>query len=31
MLTRRDTPMDKIHSLDHGADDYLSKVYDMGE
>ena len=31
MLTARDTPMDKIHSLDHGADDYLSKPYDMGE
>ncbi len=31
MLTARDTPMDKIHSLDHGADDYLSKPFDMGE
>src|SRR5215211_5953406 len=31
MLTARDTPMDKIHSLDHGADDYLTKPYDMGE
>ena|SRR5215213_10735119 len=30
MLTARDTPTDKIHSLDHGADDYLSKPYDMG-
>jgi DNA-binding response OmpR family regulator len=30
MLTARDTPMDKIHSLDHGADDYLTKPYDMG-
>lgn len=24
MQTARDAPMDKIHSLDHGADDYLS-------
>jgi two-component system response regulator MprA/two-component system response regulator TrcR len=31
MLTARDTPMDKIHSLDHGADDYLSKPFDVGE
>lgn len=31
MLTARDTPMDKIHSLDHGADDYLTKPFDMGE
>jgi DNA-binding response OmpR family regulator len=31
MLTARDTPTDKIHSLDHGADDYLSKPFDMGE
>jgi DNA-binding response OmpR family regulator len=31
MLTARDTPMDKIHSLDRGADDYLSKPFDMGE
>ena len=31
MLTARDTPADKIHSLDHGADDYLSKPFDMGE
>jgi DNA-binding response OmpR family regulator len=31
MLTARDTPLDKIHSLDHGADDYLSKPFDMGE
>jgi two-component system response regulator MprA/two-component system response regulator TrcR len=31
MLTARNMPMDKIHSLDRGADDYLSKPYDMGE
>jgi DNA-binding response OmpR family regulator len=31
MLTARDTPMDKIHSLDHGADDYLTKPFDLGE
>lgn len=31
MLTARDTPMDKVHSLDHGADDYMSKPFDMGE
>ncbi len=31
MLTARDTPMDKIHSLDHGADDYLAKPFNMGE
>jgi DNA-binding response OmpR family regulator len=31
MLTARNTPMDTIHSLDHGADDYLSKPFDMGE
>jgi DNA-binding response OmpR family regulator len=31
MLTARDAPMDKVHSLDHGADDYLSKPFDMGE
>jgi DNA-binding response OmpR family regulator len=31
MLTARDTPMDKVHSLDRGADDYLSKPFDMGE
>jgi DNA-binding response OmpR family regulator len=31
MLTARDTPKDKIHSLDHGADDYLSKPFDIGE
>lgn len=31
MLTARDAPIDKVHSLDHGADDYLSKPFDMGE
>lgn len=31
MLTARDTPMDKIHSLDLGADDYLTKPFDVGE
>jgi two-component system response regulator MprA/two-component system response regulator TrcR len=31
MLTARDTPSDKIHSLDLGADDYLTKPFDMGE
>jgi DNA-binding response OmpR family regulator len=31
MLTARDTPQDKIHSLDLGADDYLAKPFDMGE
>ena len=31
MLTARDTSLDKIHSLDRGADDYLSKPFDMGE
>lgn len=31
MLTARDTSADKIHSLDTGADDYLSKPFDTGE
>jgi DNA-binding response OmpR family regulator len=31
MLTARAAPMDKIHSLDHGADDYLTKPFDVGE
>ncbi len=31
MLTARDTPADKIHSLDAGADDYLTKPFDTGE
>ena len=31
MLTARDSAADKIHSLDAGADDYLSKPFDTGE
>lgn len=31
MLTARDTAMDKVHSLDRGADDYLAKPFDTGE
>lgn len=31
MMTARDTTADKIHSLDHGADDYLTKPFDMEE
>lgn len=31
MLTARDAPSDKIHSLDLGADDYLTKPFDVGE
>jgi len=31
MLTARDTPLDKIHSLNIGADDYLTKPFDVGE
>jgi DNA-binding response OmpR family regulator len=31
MLTARDTTLDKVHSLDHGADDYLTKPFDMEE
>jgi DNA-binding response OmpR family regulator len=31
MLTARDTPQDKIHSLNLGADDYLAKPFDLGE
>ena len=31
MLTARDAPSDKIHSLDRGADDYLTKPFDTGE
>jgi DNA-binding response OmpR family regulator len=31
MLTARDSAPDKIHSLDTGADDYLSKPFDTGE
>ncbi len=31
MLTARDATMDKIHSLDLGADDYVTKPFDMDE
>jgi DNA-binding response OmpR family regulator len=31
MLTARDTPADKVHSLDIGADDYLTKPFDTKE
>lgn len=31
ILTARDTPEDKIAGLDHGADDYLAKPFDLGE
>ena len=31
LLTARDTPEDKITGLDHGADDYLTKPFDLGE
>jgi DNA-binding response OmpR family regulator len=31
MLTARDTSADKIHSLDMGADDYLTKPFDTEE
>jgi DNA-binding response OmpR family regulator len=31
MLTARDTTIDKVHSLDHGADDYLTKPFDIEE
>jgi DNA-binding response OmpR family regulator len=31
MLTARGDPLDKIHSLDRGADDYLTKPFDMEE
>ena len=31
MLTARDTPADKVHSLDIGADDYLTKPFDIEE
>ncbi len=31
MLTARNTTLDKIHSLDHGADDYLTKPFDIQE
>ena len=31
MLTARDSTLDKVHSLDHGADDYLTKSFDSEE
>jgi DNA-binding response OmpR family regulator len=31
MLTARDTTLDKVHSLDHGADDYLTKPFEIEE
>src|ERR687883_1940519 len=31
MLTARDTTLDKVQSLDHGADDYLTKPFDIEE
>ena len=31
MLTARDTPADKVHSLNLGADDYLTKPFDTEE
>jgi DNA-binding response OmpR family regulator len=31
MLTARNTTPDKVHSLNHGADDYLTKPFDIGE
>lgn len=31
MLTARDTTPDKVHSLDRGADDYLTKPFDIEE
>ncbi len=31
VLTARDTREDKIAGLDHGADDYLTKPFDLGE
>src|ERR671917_1708956 len=31
MLTARDTAADKVHSLDLGADDYLTKPFDTEE
>ena len=31
MLTARDTTIDKVHSLDLGADDYVTKPFEMDE
>lgn len=31
MLTARDTTLDKVHSLDYGADDYMTKPFEMEE
>jgi DNA-binding response OmpR family regulator len=31
MLTARDTTLDKVHSLDHGADDYVTKPFEIEE
>src|SRR5215204_2998148 len=31
MLTARGDPLDKVHSLDRGADDYLTKPFDIEE
>jgi len=31
MLTARDTTLDKVHSLDRGADDYLTKPFEVEE
>jgi len=31
MLTARNTPLDKVHSLDLGADDYVTKPFSMEE
>src|SRR5919107_3282406 len=31
MLTARDTMLDKVHSLNHGADDYLTKPFEIEE
>jgi DNA-binding response OmpR family regulator len=31
MLTARDTTLNKVHSLNHGADDYLTKPFEIEE
>lgn len=31
MLTARDSTLDKVHSLNHGADDYLTKPFEIEE